>query len=268
MYAFTVKRESRYTKYYRSVFGIIEKWSLGPVQYLYNIGEWLLLIFLLCVSVGWLDSGSGWLSVMSLLSVVLVWGKVARWKTCVLLRQADSRISLRVEHRTVLCSSSVRIHSTYVKPCIWFLCYFKNSSQSVFLLADVLDLSLYKLSQYSSLPLTLTGISQIYWELNNTLNEMHSYPLYILYTHTHTVPSISIGAVKTKLLCWLWSQDIWKYDEKLNRRQNYRMSHFIISRLNTHVLPKMKRTALLEFIPLIDVSISIGTVEQKADMKD
>ncbi len=31
---------------------------------------------------------------------------------------------------------------------------------------------------------------------------------------------------------------------------------------------QIKRTALLEFIPLIDVSISIGTVEHKADIKD
>ncbi len=28
----------------------------------------------------------------------------------------------------------------------------------------------------------------------------------------HTVPSKSIGTVNTKLLCWLWSQDIYKYD--------------------------------------------------------
>ncbi len=32
--------------------------------------------------------------------------------------------------------------------------------------------------------------------------------------------------------------------------------------------PWTLRKALLEFIPLIDVSISIGTVEHKADIKD
>ncbi len=33
-----------------------------------------------------------------------------------------------------------------------------------------------------------------------------------VYTHIYTVPSKSIGTVKTKLLCWLWSRDIYKYD--------------------------------------------------------
>ncbi len=46
------------------------------------------------------------------------------------------------------------------------------------------------------------------------------------------------------------------------------MSHFIISRFNTYMFYQIKGTALLEFIPLIDVSISIGTVEHKADIKD
>ncbi len=54
----------------------------------------------------------------------------------------------------------------------------------------------------------------------------------------------------------------------MNMRQNYRMSYFIISRFNTHMFYQIKRTARLEFIPLIDVSISIGTVEHKADIKD
>ncbi len=52
----------------------------------------------------------------------------------------------------------------------------------------------------------------------------------------------------------------------MNMRQNYRMSHFIISRFNTYMFYQIKRTALLEFIPFIDVSISIGTVEHKADI--
>ncbi len=50
--------------------------------------------------------------------------------------------------------------------------------------------------------------------------------------------------------------------------QNYRMSHFIISHFNTYMFYQTKRTALLEFIPLIPVSISIGAVELKADIKD
>ncbi len=28
----------------------------------------------------------------------------------------------------------------------------------------------------------------------------------------YTVPSKSIETVETKLLCWMWSQDIYKYD--------------------------------------------------------
>ncbi len=54
----------------------------------------------------------------------------------------------------------------------------------------------------------------------------------------------------------------------MNMRQNYRMSHFVISFFNTCMFYHIKRTALLESIPLIDVSISIGTVEHKADVKD
>ncbi len=46
------------------------------------------------------------------------------------------------------------------------------------------------------------------------------------------------------------------------------MSYFIISCLNKYMFYQIKRTELLEFIPLIDVSISIGTVEYKADIKD
>ncbi len=51
-------------------------------------------------------------------------------------------------------------------------------------------------------------------------------------------------------------------------RQNYRMSYFIISHFNIYKFYQIKRTALLEFIPLIDVNISIGTVEHKAGIKD
>ncbi len=54
----------------------------------------------------------------------------------------------------------------------------------------------------------------------------------------------------------------------MNMRQNYRMSHFISSRFNRYMFYQIKITALLEFIPPIDVSISIGTVEHKADIKD
>ncbi len=46
------------------------------------------------------------------------------------------------------------------------------------------------------------------------------------------------------------------------------MSYFIISRFNTYMFYQVKRSKRLEFIPLIDVSISIGTVEHKADIKD
>ncbi len=59
-------------------------------------------------------------------------------------------------------------------------------------------------------------------------------------TFIYTVPSISIGTVKTKLLCWLLSQDIYKYDKKMNMRQNYRISHFFIGWFNTYVLPAKK----------------------------
>ncbi len=54
----------------------------------------------------------------------------------------------------------------------------------------------------------------------------------------------------------------------MNMRQNYILSYFIISHLNTYMFYQIKRTALLGFISLIDVSISIGTVEQKAYIKD
>ncbi len=46
------------------------------------------------------------------------------------------------------------------------------------------------------------------------------------------------------------------------------MPQFIISWFNTYMFYQIKRTALLEFIPLFDVIISIGTVELKADVKD
>ncbi len=48
------------------------------------------------------------------------------------------------------------------------------------------------------------------------------------------------------------------------------MSYFIISRFNTYMFYQIKRSALLEFILLIDVtvSVSMGTVEHKADIKD
>ncbi len=52
----------------------------------------------------------------------------------------------------------------------------------------------------------------------------------------------------------------------LHLQCRHRMS--IISCFNTYMFYQIKRTALLEFIPLIDVSISIGTVELKADEKD
>ncbi len=58
---------------------------------------------------------------------------------------------------------------------------------------------------------------------------------------------------------------IWLKDEYETKLQNYT---FYYSLLNTYMFYQIKRTALLEFIPVIDVSISIGTVEHKADIKD
>ncbi len=52
---------------------------------------------------------------------------------------------------------------------------------------------------------------------------------------------------------------IWLKYEYETKQQN--MSHFIISHFNTYMFYQIKITALLEFIRLIDVSISIGTVE-------
>ncbi len=54
----------------------------------------------------------------------------------------------------------------------------------------------------------------------------------------------------------------------MNMIQNYRMSYFIISHFNTYMFYQIKRTALLEFIPLIDVSISIGTVASQVFLSD
>ncbi len=50
-------------------------------------------------------------------------------------------------------------------------------------------------------------------------------------------------------------------------RQNYRMPHFIISLINTYMFYQLRGSALLEFIPFIDVRIRIGTVEHKAGIK-
>ncbi len=46
------------------------------------------------------------------------------------------------------------------------------------------------------------------------------------------------------------------------------LSLFCFHSFNTYMFYQIKRTALLELIPFIDVSISIGTVEHKADIKD
>ncbi len=64
-------------------------------------------------------------------------------------------------------------------------------------------------------------------------------------------------AVESRLL-QIWLKD--EYETKLH--------NFIISRFNTYKFYQIKRTALLEFISLIDVNISIGTVEHKAGIKD
>ncbi len=88
-----------------------------------------------------------------------------------------------------------------------------------------------------------------------------------IYIYIHTVPSKSIGTVKTKLLCWLWSQDICKYVYNMNMWQNYRMSHFIIEWLNTDVLPAKKCSTFRVSSPS-DVSISIGTVASRVFLSD
>ncbi len=45
-------------------------------------------------------------------------------------------------------------------------------------------------------------------------------------------------------------------------------SHILLLAVSKHMFYQIKRTALLEFIPLFDKSISIGTVELNADVKD
>ncbi len=58
----------------------------------------------------------------------------------------------------------------------------------------------------------ITGLSHLFkWEnLHNWWLAKYFFPP--LYVCIYTVHSISIGKVKKKLLCWLWSQDICKYD--------------------------------------------------------
>ncbi len=46
------------------------------------------------------------------------------------------------------------------------------------------------------------------------------------------------------------------------------MSPFIIRHFNTYMFYQIKRTALLEFIPLSDVTISIGTVASHVFLSD
>ncbi len=54
----------------------------------------------------------------------------------------------------------------------------------------------------------------------------------------------------------------------MNMRQNYRMSHFIIGWFNTQMFYQLRSSALLEFHPLSDVSISIGTVASHVFLSD
>ncbi len=109
---------------------------------------------------------------------------------------------------------------------------------------------------------------------NDFKKKIYIYTEYILYIYKYTYiyiyiyssfhkywnsrDKIALLAVESRHL------QIWL---KIYMRQNYRMSHFIISRLNTYMFYQLKRTGLLESIPLIDVSTSIGTVEHKADIK-
>ncbi len=46
------------------------------------------------------------------------------------------------------------------------------------------------------------------------------------------------------------------------------MSHFIISRFNTYMFNQIRSSALLVFIPLSDVIISIGTVSSQVFLSD
>ncbi len=62
------------------------------------------------------------------------------------------------------------------------------------------------------------------------------------------------------------SQDIYKYDQKMNMRQTYRMSHFIISHFNTFY--QIKRTALLVFIHSLMWAEVLGQLNNEADIKD
>ncbi len=87
-------------------------------------------------------------------------------------------------------------------------------------------------------------------------------------TLIYTVPSISIGTVKTKLLCWLLSQDIYKYDKKKWIWDKITEFQKIVLGDSTHTFYQLRRSALLEFIPLSDVSRSIGTVASRVFLSD
>ncbi len=102
-------------------------------------------------------------------------------------------------------------------------------------------------------------LAQIWLDLVTFSGMCHSvYNIYsALQKYWNSKDKIALLAVESRHL------QIW-----LKYECDYRTSHFIIGWFNIYIFYQKKRTALLEFIPLIDVSISIGTVEHKADLKD
>ncbi len=79
---------------------------------------------------------------------------------------------------------------------------------------------------------------------------------------------IALFAVKSRQQTVLWSLIIfanmikrWIWDKTTECK-------IVSLPIWTHMFYQIKKTTLLEFIPLIDMSISIGAVEHKADIKD
>ncbi len=54
----------------------------------------------------------------------------------------------------------------------------------------------------------------------------------------------------------------------MNMSENYRITHFIIGWFNTYMFYQLRSSVHLEFIPLSDVSISIGTVSSRVFLSD
>ncbi len=82
--------------------------------------------------------------------------------------------------------------------------------------------------------------------------------LYICMICNDSNDKIALLAVESRHL------QILLIDEYETKIQNVTFTHTCVQHI--HVLPN-KKTALLEFITLFDVSMSIGTVEHKPDIK-